>query len=106
MPKLHGKRLIDWFLVQDPDAQAALDPTLDRVWRELASGRGHATESVADRLCCAIGLHLCLIPDDLYLPKVDRQTERLIMRDLNDGYWPNEIARLLQLPIGTVRSYA
>lgn len=106
MPRLHGRRFIEWLEAQNPDAYQRLNETQKRAWREYRTGKQHLTESTADEFCCRTGLHLTFIPDDIYLPETPRSIANLIVRDLKAGYMPNEVADLLELPIGLVRKFA
>lgn len=106
MPKLHGRRFIEWLEAQNPNAYQQLNETQQRAWREYRAGKQHLTESTADAICCRTGLHLTFIPDDVYLPEIPTPIATLIVRDLAEGYWPNEISDLLEVPVGLVRKFA
>lgn len=106
MTLYHGPRFAAWVKQKEPDGVRYLSGTHQRALREYAAGGSHVTEGSADLICCRLGLHLSEIPEEIALPEVDRFTRSLITRDLQAGYWPSEIARLLQIPPSLVRSFA
>lgn len=99
----HGPRFAAWVRSMRPDP--VLSETNARSLRRYAAGI-HPDGPQVDAICCELGLHINGIPEEIELPEAPAHIRRLIQRDLDAGYYPHEIARLLELPVALVRRFA